>query len=208
MILTLSVLGLIAAVFLTTGVLLDRLWIRFANRQNFLGPPTNPIPDPLPTIIDSERMALDLLQKEWLAVIQAQMHFNDLVIRFRSMTLTAFGAFVGAAVAIGQIANLSGVDRSIVLSLPVAFWIAAGLLDLGYYHRLLIGAVTQAAKFDDNAYLRELGLFGLTANIRNTVRPFTAKVLVILYYLVPLVMVGTLVVWRTIHPESTVVVPQ
>jgi hypothetical protein len=191
-----TMIGLLAAVFVTTGVLLDRLWRKFGDRGNVLGEPTNPLPTEMPGLSDAERAWLELIQKEWVAILQVQMHFNDLVIRFRAMTLTTFGAFVGAAVAIGQMAGLSEGDRKIVLTLPVAFWIAAGVLDLGYYHRLLMGAVAQALKFDDRPRLKDLGLFGLTANIRNTVRPFTARVLVILYYLVPLVSVGGLVLWR------------
>lgn len=191
-----TIVGVLAAVFVTAGVLLDRLWLKFADRQNLLDRPSNPLPGSLQELQDGGGVTLELIQKEWSAVLGVQMHFNDLVIRFRAMTLTAFGAFVGAAVAIGQIANLSEGDRKIVLALPIAFWIAAGILDLGYYHRLLIGAVAQAAKFDENPKLKELGFFGLTENIRNTVRPFTTKVLVILYYLVPLVSVGGLVLWR------------
>lgn len=196
---TTTIVGVLAAVFISAGVLLDRLWLKFAARQDPVDGPTNPLSDSLLEVEDEERVTLELIQKEWSGVLEVQMHFNDLVIRFRAMTLTAFGALVGAAVAIGQIANLSEGDRKIVLALPIAFWIAAGILDIGYYHRLLMGAVAQAAKFDDHPKFKERGLFGLTRNIQNTVRPFTTKALVILYYLVPLVMVGVLVLWRILR---------
>lgn len=190
--------GLLAVAFVGVGVLGDRLWIRFGTRTERPSPPENPVPSPLPPVCAADRILVELLQREWQTVVQTQMHFNDLVIRFRSMTLTAFAALVGAAVALGQLTNLPERDKIIVMALPIAFWIAAGILDLGYYHRLLLGAVAQAAKFDGEPALASLGLFGMTARITRTVRPFTTAVLVISYYLVPLAIVGSIIAWRVV----------
>lgn len=198
---TMTLVVVLAVAFVSSGVLLDRLWIRYGARNQLQMEPTNPLPAEIPQLSPDQRATIELIQKEWNSVLQLQMHFNDLGLRFRAMTLTAFGAFVGAAVAIGQLAGLSDQDRQIVLLLPIAFWVAAGVLDLGYYHRLLLGAVAQAAKFDNHATLRQLGLFGLTSAVGGAVRPFTVATLVILYYLVPLVSVGSLVAWRMLRPS-------
>ena len=183
----------IAVVLVAAGIVLDRIWIRYSDRRDGLPSATNLIPVPIKEISDGQKTTLELIQKEWQAVIQVQMHFNDLIVRFRAMTLTAFGAFVGAAIAIQNITELTARDELIVRLLPIAFWTAAGILDLFYYHRLLLGSVAHAAKFDDNPDLRALGLFGLTTTIRNAVRPLTSRILVIIYYLVPLLIVIWLV---------------
>ena len=43
---------------------------------------------------------LEIYQKEWEINIQTQMHFNELIIKFRSVMLTAFITLFGAAIAV------------------------------------------------------------------------------------------------------------
>jgi hypothetical protein len=72
------------------------------------------------------------------------MHFNDLIIRLRGQSLGAVAAFatLGAVVARNYTApDLRwGLLMGVFFFLSV-FWVAIWILDLGYYNRLLEGAV-------------------------------------------------------------------
>ena len=80
------------------------------------------------------------------------MHFNDLLIRTR---LQAMGGLVGGV----TIAGLALKDTSdlltryrglLLLSLVfIAGWLAVAILDLGYYRRLLLGAVDELLRLED-----------------------------------------------------------
>lgn len=195
MFLSLPLVGMLCVAGIVVGILGDRLWLRYGRRSMSTTTAANPIPVALSGLPSGHKDLIELLQREWQTNISVQMHFNDLIIKFRSMTLAAFAALFGAALAVANALTLSPKVKGVVLVLPVGFWVAAGFLDLGYYHRLLLGAVSQAAKFDDHDGLRELGLFGLTTTIKKTVRPFSAQVFVVLYYLLPMIAVVGLTVW-------------
>jgi len=81
------------------------------------------------------------LWKEYEAVT---MHFNDLIIKLRSQSL---GAVAALATLAGVVAKSDakaeagwGLLAGAFLILSI-FWVAVWVLDLGYYNRLLAGAV-------------------------------------------------------------------
>lgn len=117
------------------------------------------------------------------------MHFNDLILRFRAITLTAFVTLIGAAVAIGKYFSLSESSLGwLILTLPVTLWSTAFIIDFFYYHRLLLGSVTEALKFDGSHKLKSYGLFGMTTCISEHVHPPASKALVALYYAIPVMV--------------------
>jgi hypothetical protein len=80
----------------------------------------------------------------WKEYESIAMHFNDLLIRLRTQTLGGVAAFaaIAAIVVRGDIAPL--LRWSVLVAafgLLTVFWIAIRILDLGYYNRLLLGAV-------------------------------------------------------------------
>lgn len=183
------IIGLIAL-----GVIVDRLWMHF--KRDKLKDPINSFPTTTPVITARERDMLQLYLQEWQIIINTQMHFNDLILRFRAITLTAFVTLIGATVAIGKIASLSKSDFLLILALPGTLWITAFIMDFCYYHRLLLGSIAQALKFDNSEKFKSYGLFGMTTCISEHVHPPTSKFLVGLYYFIPSVVIAILIFWR------------
>lgn len=93
------------------------------------------------------------LKDEWKTTIETQMHFNDLIIKFRSVVLSVFltglGVVYGFSDKLGENNNLY-----FILVLAFVFWICCFVLDYFYYQKLLLGAVKHADKFDDNEYFQ------------------------------------------------------
>jgi len=157
------------------------------------------IPTPLPSFSDYEAKIIEIYQNEWRTIIQTQMHFNDLLVRLRTVTITALATLVGAAVAIIQIAKLRDGAAIVVFWAPWFIWLIVFVLDFFYYHRLLIGSVKAALKFDDNKFFQKQGLFGMTQVITDTVTPPTSRWMIGIYYFAPF-MVAIIVfvlLWRT-----------
>ncbi len=80
----------------------------------------------------------------WKEYEGVAMHFNDLIIRLRSQSLGAVAAFATLAAVVTK-SDTTGELRWGLLTgafaLLSVFWIAVWFLDLGYYNRLLAGAV-------------------------------------------------------------------
>jgi hypothetical protein len=158
--------------------------------------PVNDIPI---EVVDIAGQQLDILDRrliEWNTVIQTQMHFNDLIIKFRSVALTTYVALIGGAIAVSRVLSLPLETFIFLLFLPAGFWASAFLLDYFYYHKLLLGSVAQARKFDNWKYAEVNGFFGLTKCISQHIRGPTSKQLVRLYYTIPIVLlVGVSSAW-------------
>jgi|AntDeeMinimDraft_4_1070355.scaffolds.fasta_scaffold04284_2 hypothetical protein len=142
--------------------------------------------------IECEECDMEYLKEEWKTTIEIQMHFNDLIIRFRSIVLSVF--LTGLGVVYG-FSEKFGTDKNLlfVLILALVFWVCCFLLDNFYYQKLLIGAVKHAKKFDDNKFFRKKGLFGLTKRISLEVSDFRSKLLIWTFYLLPMIILGILV---------------
>jgi hypothetical protein len=174
---------LAATALILVGIVIDRifLWVH-GNKQK---EPVNPIPSTLPKITDEDHKVLQVYMDEWKTVIETQMHFNDLILRFRSVVLTAFVAFVAAVIAIDKLLNLSRTEHALLGVIPLTLWTTAFIIDFFFYHKLLLGSVTQALKFDKSPRFQQIGLFGMTTCISNHVHPPTSKILVCIYYALP-----------------------
>ena len=120
------------------------------------------IPLNIPILSSNEARAIELYQNEWESVLETQRHFNNLIIKFRGSTLTGFIFLTGLAVTAEEL--LKGENTLAILSLIFFFWIATAILDLCYYHKLLLGAVEYADdKFDKHEWLKSKGFFVLVA---------------------------------------------
>ena len=141
--------------------------------------------------IECEECDLEYLKEEWKTTIATQMHFNDLIIKFRSVVLSVFITGLGLAYGFSEKLNYSG-DLYFVLILAFTFWICCFLLDYFYYQKLLIGAVKHAKKFDNNNFFRKKGLFGLTKRISFEIPHLMSKFLIWTFYILPLIILGIL----------------
>jgi hypothetical protein len=86
------------------------------------------------------------VQKLWEQYEGIAMHFNDLLIRLRTQSLAgvaAISAVVGIFAKEGGAGDISldwHIAHAIFLAMS-GFWVAIWCLDIGYYNRLLNGAV-------------------------------------------------------------------
>lgn len=154
--------------------------------------PVNEIPRELPILSDAEKELVPIYQKEWRTIIETQMHFNDLIIRFRAIVLTAMITLAGASVVLQQAEKIDKSSSITVVVLLLFLWFTAFVMDFFYYHRLLLGSVAQAMKFDNSELAKKAGLFGLTTCIKEAVHPPASKIMVGLFYLIPALPLGYL----------------
>jgi hypothetical protein len=80
----------------------------------------------------------------WKEYEQVTMHFNDLIIKLRSQSLGAVAAFATLAGVVAKSDTKPEVRWGLLtgaFGLLSVFWVAVLALDLGYYNRLLAGAV-------------------------------------------------------------------
>jgi hypothetical protein len=80
----------------------------------------------------------------WKEYEGVAMHFNDLIIRLRSQSLggvAAFATLAGVVAKSDMQADLRWEFLAGAFVLLSLFWIAVWVLDMGYYNRLLTGAV-------------------------------------------------------------------
>lgn len=146
--------------------------------------------------IECEECDMDSLTKEWEVTIQTQMHFNDLIIKFRSIVLSVFIASLGFIYGFTKQLGLTNSDFILLMILAFVFWICSFLLDYFYYHKLLMGSVNHAKKFDENHFFIKKGLFGLSKRISYEIEPIAAKLLIWLFYLIPIVGVLLILLYK------------
>ncbi|MBK6765324.1 MAG: hypothetical protein IPG71_03105 [bacterium] len=174
--------------FVVLTLVADRTYLFFKNRKKPDREFSNAIPGDITSLISEEKLLelLGLYQKEWSEVIEVQMHFNDLIIKFRASTLTVLAALFGGSIALLRLSP-GDVSIELIYGVPLLFWATAFLIDFFYYHRLLLGAVEQAKKFDKNPLLKRYGLCGLSQCVSKHVHPTLSNILLFLYYFVPIV---------------------
>ena len=118
------------------------------------------------TAEELEQKRSELVFQAWKAVVDVQMHFNEMAMRVRNIAITLILAVFGAAVLSLQreLYFRWGHRQVHVASVLMIFglmgWIAVGLMDWGFYHRLLIGAVKKSLEIE-NLY-RDDPIFGMT----------------------------------------------
>lgn len=80
----------------------------------------------------------------WKEYEMVAMHFNDLIIKLRSQSLGAVAAFATLATVVTRNTTAYELRWGLLTGaflLLSMFWVAIWVLDLGYYNRLLQGAV-------------------------------------------------------------------
>jgi len=85
----------------------------------------------------------ELLLDQWNKYEMIAMHFNDLLMRFRTQGLAGLTAVSGLATVF---ANAKGITTSflpVFFGVLCLFWTGAWVLDTGYYSKLLKGAVDE-----------------------------------------------------------------
>jgi hypothetical protein len=75
-------------------------------------------PNPIPGISEDKASMIQIIQNEWRTIIETQMHFNDLIIRLRSIAITALTTLIGASLAIIKVKDLKGTSAIIILMAP------------------------------------------------------------------------------------------
>lgn len=172
-------------IFLYTIIVL----ILISCNKNIIKSHVNPIPKKMPKLKKNDIKILNFYMKEWETIITTQMHFNDLIIRFRSIILTSFATLIGAALVIFDLKEKFSPEFFLpVLIVILLFWILAFFLDFFYYHHLLLGAVSQALKFDESHYFKKLGLFGMTSCIKGHISPLLSNIFLFGFYTIPVVV--------------------
>jgi len=115
--------------------------------------------------------------KEWEVVIQTQMHFNELLMKLRTATLSIVLAIFGAAgysilskdVYLLTLNNFSFHPSVIIISAGLVLLGSMFIMDYFYYYQLLKGAVNRGTKFDEAFKTTDetWSYFGLTTEISN-----------------------------------------
>lgn len=184
MIIPIPILIIFLVIYTAVVITIDRIVIAKTKGRDI---PVNKIPESLPDLSDNEKELIQLYQTEWKTIIETQMHFNDLIIRFRSIVLTAFITLVGASVALQGTKKIDENQFLMIITILIFLWTTAFVMDFFYYHRLLLGSVAQAMKFDASELGKRIGLFGLTTCISRVVHPPASKIMVGLFYGIPLI---------------------
>ncbi|MCW5908161.1 MAG: hypothetical protein KIS94_09900 [Chitinophagales bacterium] len=146
--------------------------------------------------IECEDCDIEYFVKKWQTTIESQMHFNDLIIRFRSIVLSVFIASLGFIYGVSEKLSFTDDTKIKWFFLVIIFWICCFLLDYFYYHQLLLGSIEHSCKFDNNKRFREKGLFGLTKTISIYVNATSSKILIWTFYLLPLIGLLTFIYFK------------
>ncbi len=122
---------------------------------------------------NSQQAVFDRFQL-WKEYEDVAMHFNDLIIKLRSQSLGAVAVFATLATVIIK-SDIPVKLRWEVLTgaflLLSIFWIAVWVLDLGYYNRLLAGAVAALLTIEKNSVgAKSVDRIELSTKIEETVK--------------------------------------
>ena len=129
----------------------------------------------------SERMTTIL--EEWKHVTNVQMHFNEMIIRMRtlavSVVITVFGA-AGFAIAAHRDQFVRVFERDIhasafVVTFGLVLWLTIFIIDYWYYYKLLLGSVRRGYEIDaafwNSNILGTMRLFGSAMLISAAIGP-------------------------------------
>jgi hypothetical protein len=122
----------------------------------------------------SDEKTWQLVLKDYEMALETQRHFNDLIMRFRTIMFTVIGVFTSAAVGAY---NIHPVLTIVMLFVTFFLLHIFRKFDRDYYHRLLLGAVQKTTEIDalyKDVQVDFLGkstrVFGLSEYITNKVR--------------------------------------
>lgn len=140
---------------------------------------------------------LDLYQREWEITINAQMHFNDLIVKYRQIFLTLYISLTTASLSLNINEKIISNKAFVFIATAILLsWVLAFLLDYCYYYQMLLASVEQAKKFDENLKLQEYGLFGLTKEISNRISLRKATTITYIFYGLPAAILVALICYK------------
>ena len=156
------------------------------------------------------------LLEHWRTTVNAQMHFNDMLMRTRSLAATVvIGVFGAAAALVGQYPTrlITIFCRSIhisaiVIAFGLVLLVCVFLLDYLYYYRLLLAAVERGEILERDLSLLVHGLttpsFSLSLFLSERVSRGHATSVLALFYGIPfasgLIFFVYLLVWYKVNP--------
>lgn len=139
--------------------------------------------------------------KEYEIVIKTQMHFNDLIMKVRTTTLSVVLAVFGAAGYSFASENISSLTlnglgtfhpAALIVGSGIFILFAVFIVDYKYYYKMLLGAVKQGYEFDKEFQKLEGKIgrryFGMSTKIQNEIGTSgTSKRYVKLFYMIPMI---------------------
>lgn len=141
----------------------------------------------------------ELVLNAWKAVVEVQMHFNDMLMRIRNLGITLILAVFGAAALSLQYELFFQLSffrfhlATLVITFGLVAWVGIGFVDR-YYHKLLVGAVTQSTRIED---IYDEDWFGMTHAITEESRTLfgrrnlmTARRQMFWFLYAPILLVG------------------
>ena len=128
----------------------------------------------------------DLLFKEYKLAIETQMHFNDMLWKIRSLTVSVYIVVVSTSIArftskIQHTQNAQTYDATVIIVICTFFLAGIALFDLLYFHRMLLGAVERSTKIEELAKSVDIEL-GITGSINKKVSVSRSCWMVFLLY--------------------------
>lgn len=143
---------------------------------------------------------LKIIIEEWKTIIQTQMHFNEMIMRMRTTSISIFLAIFGAAAYSMQykiylkFSNFEFHASVLIMVVGLAMLISVFFIDFFYYNKMLRGAVEKSYEIDDafkNTKIQGTTLFGMSTLIKDSIgKEGTSKKWIILFYLIPII-IGT-----------------
>ncbi len=94
------------------------------------------------------------LLNAWKAIVEVQMHFNDMLMRIRNLAVTLILAVFGGAALSLQYELYFELSRfrfhlaALIITFGLVAWAAMWSVDR-YYHKLLVGAVSKSSEIED-----------------------------------------------------------
>lgn len=130
---------------------------------------------------------------EYQLAIETQMHFNEILMKFRSFGIAAIIAIFSFAISRNDVVQpvIGTLTQAEIIGLAgILFTLLIGVTDLFYFFPLLLGAVDRSITIEETN--KSLNL-GLTTSISNRIPEPRAKVLISLFY-IALIVFGFLLV--------------
>lgn len=153
-----------------------------------------------------EQSGFDKALKEYKLVVQTQMHFNEILMKFRSFGIAVVIAVYSYAITrkdlgISFVGGLSPVQLLACAGMALTFVLAA--IDLGYFFPLLLGAVERSIELEKHVPYR------LTSTISKRVSERRSYFFIIVFYgVIALAGVGIIVLGLpqvTLHQQHVTV---
>jgi hypothetical protein len=134
--------------------------------------------------------------KEYTLAVETQMHFNEILMKFRSFGIAVVIAVYSYAITRQELglSFLFGLSPAQMLSIAgVVLTLVLALIDIGYFYRLLLGAVERSTELEKNVSFR------LTSTISKHVSERRSRSFIMMFY-------GVIALWGVVL--TCLVLPQ